>query len=121
MRSLSDILIHYFCFLIIPTGAYCVDVHDLSLLHMAGLLHPDVQNERLFAFGNPFTWSQVISIFRKLFPGRDFPDAPSTQTNKTGNLDIEPAERAEELLRSFGKPAWSGLEATLRANIADLF
>ncbi|PWY63063.1 NAD(P)-binding protein [Aspergillus eucalypticola CBS 122712] len=95
---------------IIPKGAYYVDVEDVALLHVAGLTHPEVKNERLFAFGNPFTWHEVVSIYHEL-PG----------ANKMVHYDIGPDARAQDLLRVMGKPGWSTLEDTLMANVSDIF
>ncbi|KAL2857312.1 NAD(P)-binding protein [Aspergillus pseudoustus] len=107
---------------IIPTGAYCVDARDVALLHLAGLIHPDVQNERLFAFGNPFSWNKVLSIFRKEFPGRQLPGQLPAQCEGVQLYGIEPAVRAQELLGALGKPdaSWFSLADTLKANVADL-
>ncbi|RDW78933.1 aldehyde reductase II [Aspergillus mulundensis] len=103
---------------VIPTGAYGVDVADVALLHVAGLIHPGVQSERLFAFGGPFTWNGIIAFFRREFPHRSLPgDLPG---GEHGVLEIEPAERAEGLLREIGGSGWSGLEETLRRNVEDL-
>ncbi|RAK84428.1 NAD(P)-binding protein [Aspergillus costaricaensis CBS 115574] len=104
---------------IIPTGAYCVDVKDVALLHVAGLTHPEVTNERLFAFGNPFTWHEVVSIFQKAFPDREFPDE-LPRADKMLHYDIGPDARAQDLLRVMGKPGWSTLEDTLIANVPDM-
>ena len=101
------------------TGAYCVDAEDVALLHVAGLTLPDVKNERIFAFGNPFTWNEVIYIFRKAFPDRDFPSA-LPGADKRIPYDIGPDARAQDLLRVMGKPGWSTLEDTLMANVSDV-
>ncbi|GKZ20832.1 hypothetical protein AbraIFM66951_004099 [Aspergillus brasiliensis] len=104
---------------IIPTGAYCVDAEDVALLHVAGLIHPDVKNERLFAFGNPFTWNEVVSIFRKAFPNHELPrELPGT--GETFHYEIGPDARAQDLLKAMGKPGWSTLEDTLMANVSDM-
>ncbi|KAJ5578223.1 uncharacterized protein N7459_007187 [Penicillium hispanicum] len=105
---------------IIPTGAYFVDAEDVALLHVAGLINQDVRDERLFAFGKPFTWKEITQIFQRDFPDREFDREPLMHPDRTGTLEIEAADRAEQLLRSMGKPGWSTLEATLKANVADL-
>ncbi|RAK99438.1 NAD(P)-binding protein [Aspergillus ibericus CBS 121593] len=105
---------------LIPIGAYCVDIRDVGLLHVAGLTNPTVQNERLFAYGTPFFWSDVIAVFRKLFPGREFPDNFPDQDRKVNLLEVEPDKRSEELLREMGKSGWTSLEEILMANVSDL-
>ncbi|BCS03106.1 uncharacterized protein AKAW2_61370A [Aspergillus luchuensis] len=105
---------------IIPTGSYCVDVKDVALLHVAGLTHPEVTNERLFAFGNAFTWHEVVSIYQKAFPDRVF-SSELPGAKKMVHYDIGPDARAQDLLRVMGKPGWSTLEDTLMANVSDIF
>lgn len=104
----------------IQTGAYFANVEDAALLHVAGLVSPEVEGERLFAFGRPFTWKEIMQILQAMFPGRKFSDMPMECEDRAGNLEIEPAGRAEQLLKSMGKPGWSTLEDTLKANIEDL-
>ncbi|RAH59382.1 aldehyde reductase [Aspergillus piperis CBS 112811] len=104
---------------IIPTGAYCVDVKDVALLHVAGLTHPEVTNERLFAFGNPFTWHEVVCIYQKAFPDRVF-SSELPGANKMVHYDIGLDARAQDLLRVMEKPGWSTLEDTLIANVPDV-
>lgn len=43
-----------------------------------------------------------------------------THEDRAGNLDIGPADRAEQLLRLMGKPGWATLEDTMRENTKDL-
>lgn len=35
---------------------YFVDVQDNACLHVAAMTNPEVNNERLFAFTEPFNW-----------------------------------------------------------------
>ena len=87
---------------------------------MAGLVNTEVEGERLFAFGRPFTWKEITQILQANFPSHKFSDEPMKHEDRTGNLEIEPAGRSEQLLKSMGKPGWSTLEDTLKANIEDL-
>ncbi|OJJ05814.1 hypothetical protein ASPVEDRAFT_895034 [Aspergillus versicolor CBS 583.65] len=105
---------------IIPTGAYCVDTQDVALLHLAGLTLPNVENERLFAFGTPFTWNEVIWTFQKEFPDRQLPAALTFPSVTGTSLNITQDARAQELLNIMGKSGWSSLEEMLMANIADM-
>lgn len=93
---------------------------DVALLHVAGLTHPEVTNERLFAFGNAFTWHEVVSIYQKAFPDRVF-SSELPGAKKMVHYDIGPDARAQDLLRVMGKPGWSTLEDTLMANVSDIF
>lgn len=87
---------------------------------MAGLISAEVEGERVFAFGRPFTWKEITQIFQAKYPNNKFSDMPMNHEDRTGNLVIQPASRAEKLLKSMGKSGWSTLEDTLKANIEDL-
>ena len=97
-----------------------MDAEDVALIHVAGLVNQTVQNERLFAFGRPFTWKAITEVFQRDFPNQEFSNEPLAHADWTGSLEIEPASRAEELLKEMGKLSWSTLEATLKENVLDL-
>ncbi|KNG86962.1 cinnamoyl-CoA reductase [Aspergillus nomiae NRRL 13137] len=97
-----------------------VDVVDLARVHVVGLLHPEVKSERLFAFASTFTWKEFVSILQKFRPGNV--NIPSPPENELRDLsDIVPAQRAENLIKSFfGRSGWIGLEESIRAGIDSL-
>ncbi|CRG86213.1 Aldehyde reductase 2 [Talaromyces islandicus] len=97
-----------------------VDVADLARVHVAGLLHPEVKSERLFAFASAFTWKEFVSILQKFRPGNT--EIPNPPENELRDLsDIVPAQRAENLIKSFfGRSGWIGLEESIRAGIDSL-
>jgi nucleoside-diphosphate-sugar epimerase len=90
---------------------FFVDVNDNALLHVAALIHPDVQNERLFAFSEPYNWNTVLAILRKLYPQRTFPD---DLPGLGKDLSHPPKDRAESLLKTLGAPGWKSLEQSLK-------
>jgi nucleoside-diphosphate-sugar epimerase len=90
---------------------YFVNVQDNARVHVAALIYPDVQNERLFAFAAPYTWNDILAIFRKLYPGHKFiDDIP----NIGKDLSTVANKRAEELVKRFGRPGWSSLEESIK-------
>lgn len=92
---------------LIPEIEYYVDVQDCARIHLAALLHKEVQNERLFAFANPFTVNDILAAFRSKFPGRTFPaDIPDAARD----LSRVPKEKATRLLKEMGKDDWTSLE-----------
>ncbi|KAK5049350.1 hypothetical protein LTR84_004279 [Exophiala bonariae] len=97
---------------------YFVDIQDVARLHVAALLHPDVKGERIFAYNTPFNWNTVLGAFRKLYPERTFRD------DEPGLWDdlsiVEPAKRAEALLREMGREGFTGLEESLRRNVQEI-
>ncbi|KAF2197631.1 NAD(P)-binding protein [Delitschia confertaspora ATCC 74209] len=95
------------------SAQFYVDVEDTALLHMAALTQPDVQNERLFAFAAKFTWNEILYIFRKLYPERTFLKDVQEPPADVGTISGEVHDRAEELLRRFGKNGFTSLERAL--------
>ncbi|KIY00479.1 uncharacterized protein Z520_04164 [Fonsecaea multimorphosa CBS 102226] len=104
---------------VLPPQWY-VDVRDDARVHVAALLDPKVENERLFAFAGPYNWTDVINILTNLRPDNDkIPKAPPNEGRDL--TDIKGSKRAEELIKSFfGVPGWTSLEDSLAAGIADL-
>ncbi|KIW73874.1 hypothetical protein PV04_01957 [Phialophora macrospora] len=99
---------------------YFIDVHDDARVHVAALLDPTVQNERLFAFAQAFNWTDIIGILTKLRPGNQ--QIPKPPPNEGRDLsDVKGRKRAEDLIKSFfGVSGWTGLEESIAAGIADL-
>ena len=101
------------------SAEHCVDVRDTARLHVAALIDPDVQGERLFAMARPFTWKQIAETLKKIRPEyslpADIPDIGEDLSIVTGK------ERAAEVLRkNFDVPGFSSLEEMLAANIQHL-
>jgi hypothetical protein len=98
-----------------------VDVRDTARLHVAALLDPTVQSERLFAFAGPYNWNDVIDILKRLRPDNNkIPTAPEGEGRDLSDV-YKPSKRAEQLIRSFfGIKGWNSLEDSLAAGIADL-
>lgn len=94
-----------------------VDVQDDALLHVAAVIHPDVQSERVFAFAAPVNADEVLAILRQLYPSRSFPDNFRAEQDCS---EIEPRKRAEALLRDMGRDGWTSLADSIRRNTEDL-
>ena len=89
---------------------YYVNVQDNARVHVAALIFPDVKSERLFTFAYPFTWNDLLAVYRKLHPEREFfDDIPDLgkDLSKVAN------ERAEELLKRMGRLGWASLEVSV--------
>lgn len=91
---------------------YFVDVRDNAKLHIGGLLDPATNEERLFAFAEPYNWNKVLAEFRKLWPERKFvEDLEGLQTDES----IPPTESALKLLKhAYGMDGWTSLETSLK-------
>ena len=97
---------------------YFVNVADNARLHVAALTDPDIKNERLFGFAEPFNWNDILRVLRKLRPNHKF--SPDLEDNVTDESVVEQHGRAEEVLkRNFGQ-GFRGLEETLEENIRHL-
>ncbi|KEF62907.1 uncharacterized protein A1O9_00881 [Exophiala aquamarina CBS 119918] len=93
---------------------YYVDVEDTAVLHVAAALLTRIQDQRIFAFGGRFSWDAILDAMRRLDPERNLPD------NFSGGEDpneIEPRQKAEELLQELGRPGWTSLKNSIAANI----
>lgn len=98
------------------TTEYFVSTQDTALIHIGALIYDDVNNERLLAFAEPFSWNGILKVLRKLYPERKFDDDVE---NEDLDLSTVKNERAEEVLRRVkgvaeGKRAWDGLEDKVR-------
>jgi hypothetical protein len=57
-----------------------VNVEDAAHIHIAALLDPKLESERIFAMAAPFNWTDVVEIMRKLQPDNDkIPDPPANE------------------------------------------
>lgn len=94
-----------------------VDPVDTGLIHLASLIYEDVKDERLFAFGEQFTWQAIQDVFRKEYPDRKF-DAQIPDMGK--DIGKVPNERAAELLKRLGKNGFSTLEEGVKKGAAQI-
>ncbi|KII83962.1 hypothetical protein PLICRDRAFT_433447 [Plicaturopsis crispa FD-325 SS-3] len=95
-----------------------VDVRDVARLHVAALTLPstDAPGYRLWGAAEPYTWSQIVSILRKLRPDRtNLPERFEWET--APNLSHVDNSRSSALLKELGRDRWISLEESLKANI----
>ncbi|KAF5640148.1 aldehyde reductase II [Fusarium sp. NRRL 25303] len=98
--------------LIVPQ--YYIDVEDTGRLHVAAAVFDHVKEQRIFGFAGRFSWDAILDILRKNFPNRTFPE------NFSGGEDpneIEPRDKAEQLLKDLGRPGWTTLEESILSNV----
>ena len=94
-----------------------VNVKDTARLHVAALLDPAVENERILAFAHPFNWNDILAILRKLYPEKKFPTDIEDEPRDLSKLDNS---RGVTLLKAFGQPGFTGLEESVRENLLGL-
>ena len=94
---------------------YFVDVRDTAQLHVAALVDPSCNGQRIFAFAEPYSWNQVLGIFRKQNPEGKFSE---DNKNEGEELCKVPNAGAEALLKKHYGHGWIGLEESIKANTA---
>lgn len=92
---------------------WMVDVQDTARLHVAALIDPDVEGQRILAFAHPFNWNDVLACLRKLDPGKSLPDDIEGLGRDLSRLDNGPGA---ELLKKFGRSGWTSLEESVKNN-----
>lgn len=81
-----------------------MDVRDTGRLHVAAVKFPDVENQRIFAWSEPYNWNKVLKVFREIRPDHKFPDdIPDPGEDKS---TVDNAE-AEKLLVRMGQKGWT--------------
>lgn len=91
---------------------YEIDAKDVGMLHVAALLHPDVDGERIFGFAFPKNLTTIIQYLRELYPDKTFPDPPAGDKEYLGK--VEGQARAEELLKWVKGSGWTGFKESLK-------
>lgn len=89
-----------------------IDAEDVGMLHVASMLHPDVQGERVFGFAHPKNATNTIRKMKELYPQREFMDPPPGEKESFANVLGRP--RAEELLRWVKGSGWASYEESLK-------
>ena len=94
-----------------------VNVKDTARIHVAALLDPDVESERILAFAYPYNWNEVLATLRKIYPDKKFPADIENEPRDLSKLDNS---RGAALLKAFGRTGFTGLEETIRENTENL-
>jgi len=90
-----------------------VNVRDDAKLHVAALIDPACNGQRIFAYAEPYNWNDVLAIFRKLKPNKSF----LADRDDGRDLSEVPNAEAEELLKKHYGHGWTGLEESIRENL----
>ncbi len=92
------------------TPQWFISNQDTAILHISALIHSDVKSERLFGFAEPWSYNDLLAIYRKHYPERKFPE-----DLKDVGVDRShpPNQRAEEVLKWSKGSGWDGLEKTV--------
>lgn len=93
---------------------YYVDTQDVGRLHAAALTQPGMKGERIFGFAEPWSWNDVLHIFREKFPGHEFVEDFPDLGRDVGRV---PNARAAELLRGMYRRGFTPLEESIVENV----
>lgn len=93
---------------------YYIDVSDDAKLHVAALVDPSANGQRLFGFAGTYTFNSVLAVFRKLEPSKTFLE----DRDQGEDLTEVPNGDAEALLKKHYGHGWTTLEESLKRNIA---
>ncbi|KAL7926426.1 hypothetical protein ACQKWADRAFT_318342 [Trichoderma austrokoningii] len=101
----------------VPSLKY-VNVKDVAVLHVASILDKDAKEERIQAWAGPFSWNDVLAVFRRLYPGQkfvdDLPESPMITTTADDSVPLR-------LLKKWAQQdGWKNLEDTIRENLINL-
>lgn len=88
-----------------------------QLVHLVALNQPDVENERISAFVQPFNWNGVLATLRELRAGHVFPEDILGLGRDSSKVSTE---REELLLRRMGRKGCLSLRDSLESAVAAL-
>ena len=95
-----------------------INVKDVAQLHIAALILPGVEGERLLGYAKPFSQTEIVEILRKVEPAKQFKDGPEGEGKDVSEVDNA---RSEELVRKLKNgDGWTSLEETVRQNVKHL-
>ncbi|KAM5346115.1 hypothetical protein ACJ41O_009120 [Fusarium nematophilum] len=97
---------------------FYVDVKDTARLHVAALIHPDIRDERIFAYAGPYTWHMIQAVMKDLYPDKAFP--PDIAEAELDRSEIVLAPKAEGYLKEMGYKGWTTLEESVKMNTEDM-
>jgi hypothetical protein len=94
---------------------WVVDVADSAVIHVAALLAADVNNEKLWAAGQPpISINKVLAIWREAYPERKI--VPDFDLPEPPKQDIDRA-LSTALLKRYAGRDWIPLKQTILANV----
>ncbi|KAJ0162447.1 Aldehyde reductase 2 [Colletotrichum tanaceti] len=96
---------------------YFVDVRDTARLHVAAAVLPNVRNERIFAWAEPFNFDRILDILRTQFPGKSFADNFHNYEELSTAAELQ--SRAVELLGQLGRDGFVPLRQSVLLNVGD--
>ncbi|KAK5052093.1 hypothetical protein LTR84_002897 [Exophiala bonariae] len=91
-----------------------IDIADVANLHVAALLDPTVNNERIQAWDETNTWDKFVSAFQKIRPEKSFSGLPEGVT-MLGTVDNK---LGKDLLKKWtGQDDWISVEESIKRTL----
>ncbi|KAK8844519.1 hypothetical protein IAR55_006365 [Kwoniella newhampshirensis] len=98
-------------------GNWFVDVRDCAIIHVAALLDPDTNGQRLWAAGQPPVHiNEILKIWREAFPNHK--GAPDFDT-PAQPLQFLDREASTKLLQKYAGRGWTPFKDSLIDNVKD--
>ncbi|KAF4968000.1 hypothetical protein FSARC_4561 [Fusarium sarcochroum] len=99
------------------SASFYADVKDVALVHVAAVLDPEVKNARIQSWGHSIHWNEILAIFRKLRPNKEFvEDYPNPQHLK---ISVDQSDAIGLLKKWSGQEGWTSLEESVSDNITN--
>lgn len=86
---------------------------DIARFHLLGLIHPDIENERVFPWAGRFHGNDVLAVLRREFPHKEFAaDVPGLLPGK--EWAVPGIKKAEAYLKDLGRPGFVPFDECIR-------
>jgi len=99
--------------------SFYINVKDAGRILLAGLIEPDVQNERLWALAGEVTLNLILRIFREAYPNRTIIPKEREGFDNPCQIQVD-TSREIELLKRQGQEGWVSLKETLLEQVKGL-
>ncbi|RDW71742.1 hypothetical protein BP5796_07776 [Coleophoma crateriformis] len=99
---------------------YFIEVVDCARVHVAALLHPSANSQRLFAYQENFMQADILRILRELKPEFDWPKDPEPAQIRDRSTVPEKKISEKYVADLFGSGSWKSLEQSLRETFEDV-
>lgn len=94
-----------------------MDTADIGRIHLAAIIDPVVQNERILSYQEPYTWNKLLNLFRRMYPHRVFIENLADQGQDLSTVDNS---KASEMLRRTGTSGFTELEQSIKWTVETL-
>lgn len=92
-----------------------VNMTDVARLHIAAAIDRTIANERIMAFGYPFTWDEVIDAVQMARPAARLPPHDSNPDRDLSDVDNSIGEYL--LNKWWGQLKYTDLKETIKQNL----